>query len=265
MVCYRSFTIFQKTGLHSPGKFHLMKKIIFFVFALISFSRAGAQFITKGVIEYERKTNQHALMDDNSMWDAAAKKSLPQFVSAYFDLRFDGNQTSYKPGREPDTRQNKFWGIFEYENQIATNLDSSTYTNSKSLQGATYLINDRVRKIDWKIAPDTRQIAGFECRKAVGRIMDSVVVIAFYTDEIIPAGGPESFTGLPGMILGIAIPRLHTTWYATKLQLLPVSANDLAAPKKGKKIAMDEFAKQVQATMKDWGPNANQLIMQMSL
>ena len=50
-------------------------------------------------------------------------------------------------------------------------------------------------------------------------VMDSIVVIAFYTDEILTSGGPESFNGLPGMIMGLAIPRLHTTWYATKLAL----------------------------------------------
>ncbi len=97
-----------------------------------------------------------------------------------------------------------------------------------------YLLSNPLRKIDWKIGSEIRKIAGFDCRKAVGKIMDSIIVIAFYSDEIIPSGGPESFTGLPGMILGLAIPRMHATWYATKLELIDISDKDLQAPKKAK-------------------------------
>jgi GLPGLI family protein len=31
--------------------------------------------------------------------------------------------------------------------------------------------------------------------------MDSVFIVAFYTDQIVTSGGPESFNELPGMIL----------------------------------------------------------------
>jgi GLPGLI family protein len=48
-------------------------------------------------------------------------------------------------------------------------------------------------------------IAGFNCRRANAMIMDSIYVVAFYTDEILTTGGPESFSGLPGMILGVAL------------------------------------------------------------
>jgi GLPGLI family protein len=52
--------------------------------------------------------------------------------------------------------------------------------------------------------------------------MDSVYVFAFYTDEIMISGGPCSISGLPGMILGLTIPRLYTSFIATK-----VMANDV--------------------------------------
>ena len=48
----------------------------------------------------------------------------------------------------------------------------------------------------------------FLCRKALTKICDSVVVVAFYTNEIIPSGGPESFGGLPGMILEFGHPQV---------------------------------------------------------
>src|SRR5688572_7313237 len=110
-----------------------MFKRFYLLILLFSLSRAGvAQFITKGRIEYERKTNQHALLDENSIWDAAARKNLPKFITYYFDLSFDNNRTLFKPGRDHDVRQNKFWGVFEGDNVIATDLDVKTSVTQKS-------------------------------------------------------------------------------------------------------------------------------------
>ena len=122
-----------------------------------------------------------------------------------------------------------------------------------------------MRKVDWKIGTEIRKIAGFDCRKAVGKIMDSIIVIAFYTDEIVPNAGPESFAGLPGMILGIAIPKMHTTWYATKLQLVEVNANELANPKKGKKFAGKVFRSQLKDILKSWGDEGARMQWQLML
>jgi GLPGLI family protein len=122
-----------------------------------------------------------------------------------------------------------------------------------------------MRKIEWKYTSDIRKIAGFNCRKATGIIMDSVFVFAFFTEEIMVTGGPEGFNGLPGMILGVAIPRMHITWFATKLELVDVSAKDLAAPVKGKKTTIAELQKSLQGSLKDWGKWAERNIWQIML
>jgi GLPGLI family protein len=58
-------------------------------------------------------------------------------------------------------------------------------------------------KIEWKLSPnETREFAGFMCRKATGVIFDSVYVFAFYTDEITVSGGPMGLHGLPGYDYG---------------------------------------------------------------
>ena len=241
-------------------------KAIIVILSLASSTLSYAQqFITHGKIEYERKVNQHSMLEENSIWDEMMKKNTPKFHTAYYDLYFRDGLSLYKIGREPETRQNKVWSVFLAENTIQTNLDSSTSTTLKDIQNDLYLLTDSLRKIDWKIGTEIRKIAGFDCRKAVGRIMDSIVVIAFYCDEILPSGGPESFNGLPGMILGLAIPRLHTTWYATKLELITISDKDLAAPKKGKKYTNAAFQTQLKEIMKDWGDEGKRLVPQILL
>jgi len=219
---------------------------------MLVYSAAGAQFISKGYIEYERKTNQYAFMDENDTWDQLMKKSFSKFITAYYDLYFTSSKTLFKPGRDPEEKQNKYWGALPADNIVFANLDSNRMVTQKTMYSNTYLISDSLRHIDWRIGTEMRTIAGFNCRKAVGKILDSIVVVAFYSEEIIPSGGPESFTGLPGMILGLAIPRAHTTWYATKIQVNDPSPANLAVPRKGKKMEGPEFYQQLSEIMKNW-------------
>ena len=243
------------------------RSIIYLLLLLVSAmaSQAQQQFITHGKIEFERKVNQHSFLEEGSIWNDMMKKNTPKFNTAYFDLYFKDGILLYKNGREPETRQNKVWGVFIAENTIQTNLETDSATTQKDIQNDLYLISTPLRKVEWKIGNEIRKIAGFDCRKAVGKIMDSIVVIAFYSDEILPSGGPESFSGLPCMILGLAIPRMHTTWYATKLELIEVSDKELVAPKKGKKYTGDAFQVQLKDIMKNWGDEGKRLIPQILL
>ena len=121
-------------------------------------------------------------------------------------------------------------------------------------------------KIDWKLVPnETREIAGFNCRKAVGKIFDSVYVFAFYTDEITISGGPMGIQGLPGMILGVTIPRMFTSWIATKVQVNGVKTNIVVAPTKGKKKKAAELQENVQRATKDWGTWGQQSVWNLFL
>ncbi len=224
---------------------------IFFIIILFCFGRAvNAQFITAGKIEFEKRTNQHSLLDEESMWDEMMKKNFPKFVNTYFDLFFDERRSLYKPGRDPETRM-IHWGLNYITSTIYKDLENSTFVNQRNIFGNDFLISDSLREIDWKITSEPRTIAGFECRKAVGRVFDSIVVVAFYTDEIVPGTGPESFGGLPGMILGLAIPRMHTTWYATKLELKEITDKDITPPNQGKKFSEEQFEAQMKDIIKE--------------
>ena len=89
------------------------------------------------------------------------------------------------------------------------------------------MLEDSIAKIDWRLTNESRVIAGFNCRKAIGKIMDSVYVFAFYTDEILIPGGPCTINGLPGMILGVTIPRMYISFIATKLTISNVIEDEI--------------------------------------
>jgi GLPGLI family protein len=240
--------------------------IILTVFCFIGLvATAQPRFITSGKIEFERKINVHKQLESDS-WGEQMKKNLPQHKTDYFDLYFNEAKTLYKPGREVAVVK-----VPDYilgpaaENVVFTDLNEQKFVSRKAVFENTYLIEDNLRKADWKITSDTRTIAGFECRKATTIILDSVFVVAFYTDQIITAGGPESFSGLPGMILGLAIPRMSATWFATKLEMVDIKETDVAAPTKGKKGNLIEVGNQIKSSMKNWGNNADRFIWKINI
>lgn len=249
-----------------------MRKIFIFLLLIIE-SNLFAQdlFVTKGKIEFEKTVNIHKNMDaiseDRSSYWQEVRRKMPVHSVSYFDLYFDSSASLYKPGKEsPD--QLKVWDWIKgpaVNNVVFKNFSTDQSISTKSVFENTYLIEDSLRNIEWKIKNETRNIAGFDCRRAETIIMDSIYVIAFYTDRIISTSGPESFNGLPGMILGLVVPRLYTTWFATKLQVAGVTSQDIIPPKKGKKINNKELLNDLQTAMKDWGKSGDRNIWRIML
>lgn len=236
-----------------------MKKYFFFIAFPALSQVAGAQtlFYSTMKIEFEKTVNVRNQMRDMSPeWYARMKDQLPQNAYSYFDFIADNNKTIYKPGREapPDPKLRMFFGSNTNDkNVVYCDLDSAVIIAQKPVFEETFLMKDSLLNIKWKITTDTRNIAGFECRKAIGILYDTIGIFAFYTDELMVSGGPESINGLPGMILGLAIPRLHTTWFATKVEVNGVPVKEIAPEKKGKKVNRKEMIETVEKATKDWG------------
>lgn len=229
----------------------MKNKFFIIVFTFVTVAGFGqSKFISKGKIEFERKVNMHADLEGD--FAEQFKKQIPQFYTTYFDLIFSDSRSVYKPGREGD-KKNNMWGSPATENVVYSDFVNKKYLARKQVYEQAYLIEDSLRHAVWKITNDKRDIAGYECRRATTVIMDSVFVVAFYTDEIMCSGGPESFTGLPGTILGLVIPRMHTTWYATKVENYSPKPEDLLPPTKGKKTNNLQLKTTLTNSLKDWG------------
>ncbi|HMG68917.1 MAG TPA: GLPGLI family protein, partial [Chitinophagaceae bacterium] len=199
----------------------MKKNILFFVFCLaIAFAKAQTQFYSTVKIEFEKTVAMQALYKEiEPEWYEQIKDRIPANSKSYFDFIADSTHSIYKPGREGSTDMRGWFQPLANKNIVYTDYQKSMSISQKPIFEETFLIEDSLIKIKWKITPDTRTIAGFECRKAVGIMFDTVAVFAFYTDELMVSGGPEGAHGLPGMILGMGIPRLHATWFATKVQV----------------------------------------------
>jgi len=212
-----------------------MKRLLFILVIINQWHLLQAQvFIREGMLTFERRIQVHRLIDEAFEGMEGLKKQVPQFVTEQCRLAFSQNKTLFQPVNTDALAD--ILNSFSVRGIVYTDQQAARYICQKEVLGKTYLVQDSLPSIEWKLTSDTRTIAGFECRKAVGKILDSLVVIAFYTTEIISGGGPESFAGLPGMILGLAIPSLHTTWYATGLQPLAPDYPVIRPPAKGQPI-----------------------------
>lgn len=210
------------------------------IFLLVITGIGTAQdFVTRGKIEFEVKRNNKRTISAEDRANSPFLAGLPDFDISYQDLIFSWNQSIYQPGR-------KISGQINLHNPGTAYLDLSKQQIIRKANyfGEEFVVADSIQKIGWKIENETRVIAGWECRKAVGRIYDSVYVVAFYCPEIIPQGGPELITGLPGMILGLAIPRYYTTWFATKIELANIDELKIVPPalKNKKPLSKQVFA-----------------------
>jgi len=148
---------------------------------------------------------------------------------------------------------------------VYNDYKTGTSIAQKPVYEETFLVEDSLSKIKWKITPDTRTIAGFECRKAVGILDDSIAVFAFYTDELMISGGPEGIHGLPGMILGIGVPRLHTTWFATKVEVFDVNMGPVKPATKGKKVNRAAMMQALDRVLRQWGTYGSKLIVNFAI
>ncbi len=226
-----------------------------------------ARFATEGSIEFEKNVNMHALIkkqinkNNESYYIPALdqyKKTQPQFKTMKSVLSFSKDKTLYTPV-VPETATRTMFSELPAANQnniIYTDLATSKSTAQKNVFEEFFLVTDSTRKINWKLTSETRDIAGYSCRRANAIIMDSVYVVAFYTDEIPVSGGPESVTGLPGMILGVALPHENITWFAKIVHDKAVPAGTITPPKKGKVTTSAGLVTTLKNALKNWGEYA---------
>src|SRR5665647_343087 len=229
-------------------------KLFFLLILLFSIANVHAQqFISKAIIEYEVKSNIQKTMG-NGTFEDMIKDQLPQFKTGYFNFTFADNKSIYKFDHWSDeSKKVPTWlKRGEEDNVWYYDYNTDRYNNQKSIFGTDINLEDTIPKLRWRITADNRVIAGFNCRKAVAIIFDSVYVFAFYTDEIIISGGPCSINGLPGMILGVTIPRLYTSWIATKVSLSGVDENQIKPVSSRKYYDLKFLEATIIDRTKDW-------------
>jgi len=223
------------------------------------------KIVTSGKIEFEKSINMYAIVRqsmgknpdamDQQLYDQYKAKA-PQFAVLNSTLIFNNDKSLFTP-LDPVTPVVNFMGNLAAKqfNTVYTDFATASSVIQKPIYNDMLLIKDSTRKITWHLTDETQEIAGYTCRRANALVLDSVYVVAFYTDKIWVSGGPESFGGLPGMILKLALPHDNVIWTATKVTVEDISPSAIKPPnpKNGKVMTNKQFRDYLKQYTKSWG------------
>ncbi|MDB5122409.1 MAG: hypothetical protein JWP94_538 [Mucilaginibacter sp.] len=219
-------------------------------------------FITAGTIEFERTANMFALVKKKITPSTPQLKPIyeqyiktePQFRKLKSTLTFGNHKTLFVPVKpEKEVAYDYDSPMADQNNIVYNDMNTGTSIIQKEFFEKRFLVKDTIRKINWKLTGEKREIAGHICHRANAIVLDSIYVVAFYSDDIHVSGGPESFNGLPGMILGIAVPHENVTWFATKVTEEPIDYKTIVPPEKGIRVNNKQLYDQIMAVIGDWG------------
>lgn len=244
----------------------MIKQLTLAAIAVIISTSVNAQvrFFSTIKVEYEKTTSVRQLQKDlseGSSWFEQNKERYPVSMLNYYEFIGDTSRSIFRPGKETPVDPRMWWRPVGDKNVVYNDYKTGTTTTQKPVFEETFLMQDSMLKIKWKITNDLRTIAGYDCRKAIGIINDSIAVFAFYSDELLINGGPEGLHGLPGMILGVGIPRLHATWFATRVEVFDVNLKPVTAPTKGKKVSRNEMMTRLGKLAEEWGTYGSKMLI----
>jgi GLPGLI family protein len=148
--------------------------------------------------------------------------------------------------------------------KLYKNTTDNAYKNQVDLYGKTFLIQDSLQTIDWKITDDVKMIGKHTCFKATAILKnrglptnfrpeeqqtkdskeeikikeEMIIVTAWFTLDIPVSQGPAMYYGLPGLILEVNAG--NTTILCSKIELNK-EEETINPPKKGKKINQEKY------------------------
>lgn len=226
-----------------------MKKIfLLLILVFLLWGQGGYAQKTEGVVHYEYQLNWIKMMKKLPFLTQEEKDRMEntwkneENSKQKLNLYFNEKESLYTWGQD----QQEYEGT-EYKGRnedllMHKNFETEKHNDMIEMSGKTYLLQDSLQKIEWKVMNQIKEVAGYICMKAVTE--DKVKgqkITAWFTGDIPVASGPEQFHGLPGMILELDIDDGTLKIEATSVEFKKLE-KELVLPKmKGKKINDKDF------------------------
>ena len=185
--------------------------------------------IKSGVILFERKTNllKKYKSPESQRWLRGEKTKIDRF-----NLHFNPEKSIFLPD-ESTIPSKADWATSK--NTVVQDFNNGERINIYNLFGDRKTVKDEIVKRTWKITERKRFIVGYKCRRAIWQKNDTTRIYAWYTDQILPSTGPETFNGLPGTILGLATEDGGVVYFAKKIEKNNSQVDELVGDLKIKK------------------------------
>jgi len=242
--------------------------IAILLFFVLGFQQANAQhvfFPEQGVITYDKTVHvknmmkrQISMMKESDFQRKFFEDMLtkvPETAVLQRKLTFSGSESMLEPlpkDQPAMVAQLLRFGFLDYGTKIYQNLATKQTSMSLEVGGSPIAISDSLTNVKWKITNEYRNIAGYDCRRANGVTLDSVYVVAFYTDQIPLASSPSTLHGLPGMILGLVVPEQNFNIYASKVEMTGTTVTDNLIKKKGNAFTREQTRSKMREVLGQW-------------
>lgn len=254
-----------------------MKNILMTACALVSTMLTMAQ-TTEGTVTYERTSQMQIRIND---MPEGMESQLPRTRTDKFELVFGKNQSLWKSA-EPENDNEEIRGDGMQIRMIVAGNDDVLYNNfetgkrveKREMFDRTFIIDDSIRSMKWKMTGESKTILNYPCMKATAtnistRMMmtmengtmekketqDTAHIVAWFTSNIPVSAGPAEYQGqLPGLILEMDVNNGRQTFRAISIS----EKADLASIKEpaGKKhLTPAEFKKERDKMMEEMQQN----------
>ncbi|MBU2650618.1 MAG: GLPGLI family protein [Bacteroidetes bacterium] len=223
-----------------------MRTQTLFFIAVLMAAVSMAQEKTSGKIVFEEIVKLNITLDDTSSQMA---RMLPRERKTERVLWFTPDKTLYRlydgnSGEEVTTQEmegaNVMVRMIQPDDRIFTDLEKGTLTEQRDFMSRIFIIENEIQKNPWKLTGNQTRILDYACQEAK-MMRDSTEITAWFTAEIPMSAGPGTFTGLPGMVLSVNINNGTRTITAKSVDFIAPGDDDIAKPKKGKKVSQEGF------------------------
>jgi|SRR5690554_425351 len=229
--------------------------LLFYVGLVLMTSDVDAQ-IRHGTITYEITINLDKRFPSNnqgpSRWGNSRRQNSTagaQYLKEKASLYFNDTMSLFVTHPSENMRDLNRTFI----TQTMINFNSNELTTYINLFGEEFLILDSLPNRVWKFTSRERLIAGKMAKQAITQVNDSTTIYAWFDPDFYYSIGPESYSQLPGAILGLAYEDGSITYFATEIERdYPDIQSEIPTPKvrnsKSRSEFINEFIKKYDAS-----------------
>ncbi|MFZ1262167.1 MAG: GLPGLI family protein [Chitinophagaceae bacterium] len=257
-----------------------MKKYFFAMGSLVLTVFTSQAQQNQGVISYDRVSKVQISFQG---MPGGMEQHMPKTRTDKFELTFGNNQSLWKQAEQDNEDDATFSGengahirmvIAGSNDVLFTSMETGRKVEKRELFDKSFIIDDTISKLKWKMTGETKTILGLPCMKATAtnirtrtmmnmdngklerkEITDTSSIVAWFTTSIPVSAGPAEYQGqLPGLILEMDIKDGTQTFIATAIS----EKADLAVIKEptGKKhLTPEEYKKEREKTMEEMQKN----------
>ena len=256
-------------------------KVILVSFCLLSSLALKAQ-VKEGKVTYERT------MQIRSIANLPEGVTMPPSRKDNFELQFANNQSTWQAIPNPDGENNTITGpglvlrMAGNDDITYFNFTDNKRLDQREILEREFLVEDTVAKLSWKLTEETKNILGYNARKATSsrigtrmqmtmengamkreEVGDTSYLTAWFTSEVALPAGPGEWGGqLPGLILELSINNGRTVYTAVQFSA-KVNPSKIKEPKGGNRLSAAAFVLEREKLMEEMrknNPGGNRVI-----